>query len=128
MTVHRIVVVDDTPDVRDLLSLMLGRAEDLEVVGQAGDGRQAIEVAERERPDGILLDLAMPVMDGLEALPHLRRLLPDAAIVVLSGFGAGAMAAQAREAGADDYVEKGTPLRTIVQTLRDVLERRSVSN
>jgi len=116
--------VDDTPDVRDLLTMAIGRAPGFEVVGQAGDGRQALVLAEQERPDAVLIDLAMPVMDGLEALPHLRRMLPDAALVVLSGFGAGAMAGQAREAGADDYVEKGTPIKVVVQRLRDALAAR----
>ena len=68
----------------------------------------------------ILLDLAMPVMDGLEALPTLRELCPDAKIVVLSGFGAAQMTRRALAAGADGYLQKGVPLRTILDYVRDV--------
>ena len=71
-------------------------------------------------PDVILLDLAMPVMDGLEALPTLRELCPDAKIVVLSGFGAAQMTRRAMAAGADGYLQKGVPLRTILDYVRDV--------
>lgn len=119
--VFRVVVVDDTPDLRDLLTVVLNRAPDFEVVGHAGDGREGIDLLRRERPDVVLLDLAMPVMSGLEALPRMRGLVPEAAVVVLSGFGAEAMARQALDAGADAYVEKGTPAPRIVARIREVL-------
>ena len=79
----RVVIVDDTPDLRDLLRLAM-ESGGFDVVAEAGDGAEAIEVARQYTPDVILLDLAMPVMDGLEALPTLRQLCPDAKIVVLS--------------------------------------------
>lgn len=120
----RVVIVDDTPDVRDLLGLVIGRAPDFTVVAEAGDGREGIAVATREQPDVVLLDLAMPEMDGLEALPHLRTALPGAAIVVLSGFQAAALGAQALEAGADGYVEKGTPARDLLARLRELVGLR----
>ena len=63
--VARVVLVDDTPDLRDLLSLAFGPDDGFEVVAEAGDGREAIEVVGGHRPDVVLLDLAMPVMDGL---------------------------------------------------------------
>ncbi len=122
--VHRTIVVDDTPDIRELLSLVLVRAPDFDVVGEAANGRMALAVAERERPQVVLLDLAMPIMDGLEALPRLRDLLPEATIVVLSGFGSGAMAKQAFRAGADAYLEKGTPVRRILDRVREAVAQR----
>ena len=115
----RVVIVDDTPDLRDLLRMAL-ESGGFDVVAEAGDGAEAIEVARVHLPDVILLDLAMPVMDGLEALPTLRELCPDAKIVVLSGFGAAQMTRRAMAAGADGYLQKGVPLRTILDYVRDV--------
>ena len=115
----RVVIVDDTPDLRDLLRMAL-ESGGFNVVAEAGDGAEAIEVARAHVPDVILLDLAMPVMDGLEALPTLRELCPDAKIVVLSGFGAAQMTRRAMAAGADGYLQKGVPLRTILDYVRDV--------
>lgn len=115
----RVVIIDDTEDLRELLRLALGRGG-FDVVAEAGDGQAGIEVVRDARPDVILIDLAMPVMDGIEALPSLRRLCPAAKIVVLSGFGAQQMSARALAAGADGYVQKGAPLNTILQYVRDI--------
>lgn len=116
---QRVVIIDDTPDLRELLRLALTRGG-FDVVAEAGDGREGIDVVREERPDVILLDLAMPVMDGLEALPSLRRLCPDATIIVLSGFGATQMSARAVAAGADGYVQKGTSLLALLDHVRDL--------
>ena len=80
----RAVVIDDTSDIRDLMSMVLTRSG-MEVVGEAGDGRAGVDVVRAERPDVVLLDLAMPVMDGMEALPLIRELVP--AIVQQQGTG-----------------------------------------
>ncbi|GAA5155446.1 hypothetical protein GCM10023340_40730 [Nocardioides marinquilinus] len=116
----RVVVVDDTADLRDLLRLALTRGG-FDVVGEAGDGREGIEVVARHQPDVVLLDLAMPVMDGIEALPRIRARCPGATIVVLSGFGAQQMSARALAAGADGYVQKGAPLGTILNYVTDLV-------
>ena len=115
----RVVIIDDTPDLRELLRIALTRGG-FEVVGEAGDGSKGIDVVRLHRPDIVLLDLAMPVMDGIEALPSIRRLCPTAKIVVLSGFGAQQMSARAVAAGADGYVQKGAPLTTILDYVRDM--------
>ncbi len=86
----------------------------MEIVGQAGDGQAGVDVVRAERPDVVLLDLAMPVMDGVEALPIIRSLVPDARIIVLSAF-TGAVREQVLEWGADGYLVKGTPLTPIVE-------------
>ena len=126
-----VVVIDDTPDLRDLLKIALTRGG-FEVVGEAGDGQQGIDAVRRHVPDVVLLDLAMPVMDGIEALPQIRRLAPKGKIVVLSGFGAQHMSERAVNAGADGYVQKGAPLNTILDYVREVCSgshilRRSMS-
>jgi two-component system, chemotaxis family, chemotaxis protein CheY len=108
----RAVIIDDTRDIRDLLSTVLARSG-VDVVGQAGDGQAGVDLVRAERPDVVLLDLAMPVMDGVEALPIIRALVPEARIIVLSAF-TGAVREQVLEGGADGYLVKGTPLRNIV--------------
>jgi CheY-like chemotaxis protein len=79
----RVLLCDDEPNYRRLLRAVL-EPEGMEIVGEAGDGRECLEVAERVHPDVILLDLNMPGMDGLTALPELRAREPGAAVVVLS--------------------------------------------
>jgi PAS domain S-box-containing protein len=116
-----LVVVDDTPDVRLLLKLAFGQYDDFEVVGEAGDGRAGVELVTRLQPDAVLLDLAMPVMDGLEALPLMRAAAPHARIVVLSGFESSQMATTALGAGASAYIQKGAaPDEIVAQVARSV--------
>ncbi len=116
----RAVVIDDTRDIRELLSIVLTRSG-MAVVGEAGDGRSGIDVVRAERPDVVLLDLAMPVMDGIEALPLIRALVPDARIIVLSAF-SGPVRDQVLDNGADGYLEKGTPLKKIVAYVEATLD------
>ena len=88
----RAVIIDDASDIRDLMTIVLTRSG-MRVVGTAPDGSAGVELVRAERPDLVLLDLAMPVMDGVEALPLIRELVPDARIIVLSAF-AGAVSEQ----------------------------------
>jgi len=117
----RVVIIDDTRDLRELLRLALTRGG-MEVVGEAGDGLTGIEAVRLERPDVVLLDLSMPVMDGLEALPSIRRIVPGAKIIVLSGFGATQMSERALATGADGYLQKGMSLKRILDYIRDLAE------
>lgn len=113
----RVLVVDDTPSLRVLTRLALQDSGFL-VVGEAGDGLAAVEQARRLRPDLVLLDLAMPVMDGLEALPLLRDVLPGVKVVIVSGFDRQAMESQVVEAGADGYLQKGLSPEVSLSALR----------
>jgi CheY-like chemotaxis protein len=113
----RVLVVDDTEDIRLLLRIGLGHEPDLEICGEAVDGADALDQAERLRPDVILLDLAMPRMSGIEALPRLRELLPGVRIVVFSADLRSEQAAIA--AGADGFVVKGCSPRDIASLLRE---------
>jgi DNA-binding NarL/FixJ family response regulator len=117
----RVLVVDDTEDFRVLMRVVLERTGDFEVVAEAQDGEQGLEMASVVAPDVVLLDIAMPVMDGLQALPQIRGLCPDAAVVMLSGFGASKMRMQAVALGADGYLEKGQPMRGLLNGLYRVV-------
>jgi DNA-binding NarL/FixJ family response regulator len=119
----RVLIVDDAANLRELLTLLLEVEDDFEVVGTAADGEQAIAAAEALRPDVVLLDLAMPVMDGLQALPILRMHVPNARIVIFSGFEHEALATEALRAGADAYIEKGTSVTQLVARLRELRRR-----
>lgn len=120
----RVVIIDDTADLRDLLRLALQRGG-LEVVGEAADGRAGIDLVRETLPDLVLLDLSMPVLDGMTALPEIRALVPAAKIVVLSGFDALQLAERAVAAGADAYLQKGMPLHRMLARIREVMEGRA---
>jgi len=120
----RVLVVDDAANLRELLTLLLETEDDFEVVGTAADGEQALEAATRLQPDIVLLDLAMPRMDGLQALPELRSRLPEARIVIFSGFDQGGLVEEALKIGADAYLEKGASVTSLVALLRDLQQRK----
>lgn len=102
----RVVIADDAATMRALLRDVLATSPSFRVVGEAADGEEAVRLSAREQPDMVLLDLAMPVLDGLGAIPRIRACSPGSRIVVLSGFSAGRMARRAMDVGADAYVEK----------------------
>lgn len=117
-----IVIADDAPDIRMLVKAVLDGEDDLEVVGEAADGLEAIEVVERTQPDVVLLDLSMPRMDGLEALPRLREVAPTSAIVVLSGFLNEDVKSRVLELGATSCVEKGLQVDILTRTVKEAWE------
>lgn len=103
----RVVIADDSDDVRTLLRVQLEMDGRFAVVGEASDGAAAIEVARQQQPDLIVLDLAMPRVDGLAALPMLREAVPRARCVVLSGFDPLTVGPKVMAAGPSRCVEKG---------------------
>lgn len=115
----RIIVADDHPLTRDALASLLSR-NGFDVVGEAADGAEAIELASSTQPDLVLLDLSMPGMDGLTALPRLRAAAPDCEVVVLTASGTEGNLLAAIRAGAAGYLLKSEPPERIVGFLRGV--------
>ncbi len=115
-----IVIVDDAADVRSVIRTRLRVSGHFNVVGEAADGVQAIKLADEQRPSLMLLDVSMPVMDGLEALPRIRAVSPLTRVVLLSGFEEKGLVDRARALGAADFFEKSVPLDRIVQRLLDL--------
>jgi DNA-binding NarL/FixJ family response regulator len=115
-----IYLCDDVPELRQLLRLVLEEEPDLRVVGEASDAATGIEEIAELQPHVVVLDLSMPGMDGLEALPLIRRAAPNTTVVVFSGFTEERMAALALERGADRYVEKGEPLEQVRRVIREL--------
>jgi DNA-binding NarL/FixJ family response regulator len=116
---ERILLVDDHPLTRDALASLLARGG-FEVVGEAADGAEALELAERLQPDLILLDLSMPGVDGLTALPRLRTAAPGCEVVVLTASGTEENLLAAIRGGAAGYLLKSEPPERIVAFLRGV--------
>jgi DNA-binding NarL/FixJ family response regulator len=117
----RVVLCDDVAELRRLVREVLEEDPAIEVVDEAGTGSECVRIVAERRPDVLLLDLSMPDMDGLEALPRVVRSSPSTRIIVFSGFAADRMRAPALERGADLYIEKGTSLDALADAVRDLV-------
>jgi CheY-like chemotaxis protein len=115
--------VDDAVDLRGLLVLALGRDERLEVVADVGDGKQGVEAVHEHRPDLVLMDISMPVMDGLTATREIKSSYPDLLVAILTGYGDDRVAEQAARAGAGAFVDKTTPLARLADILIELAHR-----
>lgn len=116
----RVAICDDVKDFRDLLSLVFEHADGFEVIGVAANGHEAVALAAAAHPDVLLLDVAMPVMDGIEALPLIRQASPSTRVVVLTGFGSDTVRARALDLGAVAFLEKGLLPAELVDAVRVV--------
>lgn len=115
----KVYLLDDVAAMRLVLRTVL-ELEGMTVVGEAGDGAVGIgEIAELQ-PDVVVLDLSMPGLDGLEAIPLIHERAPDAEIVVFSGYARAEMAGPALSLKAARYVEKGEPLERVVEAVQDL--------
>ena len=121
MELATVVLIDDSSEVRSLVRTRLELSGRFEVVGEGGDGADAIGLAFRHEPDLLLLDTSMPTMDGLEALPAVLTLSPDTRVVMFTGFEEQGLATAARELGAADFIEKSIRMNELPDRLLGVL-------
>ncbi len=113
----RILIADDISRVRQDLHLLLTLAAGIEIVGEARNGAEAVALAEALRPDALLMDLKMPVLDGLEAARRIKAALPQCRIVFLTIHAGQSERRSALAAGADSFLEKGVDLGTLLQAV-----------
>ncbi len=114
----RILLVDDQSLFREGLRTLLSTQTDFEVVGEAANGADAIHTAQTSKPDVVLMDLRMPVLDGVAATRKLREMLPDAQVIILTTFDDDEWVFDGLRAGALGYLLKDTPLDKLVEAIR----------
>jgi DNA-binding NarL/FixJ family response regulator len=118
----RLLIVDDDPLVRSALTFMLGGQPDLEVVGEAGDGREGVSRAAELKPDVVLMDIRMPRLNGLDATRRLLASDDPPRVIVLTTFDADEYVVEALAAGADGFLLKDTPPPAILDAIRAVAD------
>jgi len=121
----KVMLVDDRAEVRQSVEIFLSLQEDIEVVGEAGDGLQALEMARQLNPDVILMDIAMPLagsqqFDGLDACREIKREGLNAAVIVLTVHGDRATRKRAQQAGCSGFIEKGVSPGELVVQIREL--------
>jgi DNA-binding NarL/FixJ family response regulator len=117
MTPIRVLLVDDVAQVRCDLRTVLTLSGELEIVGEAANGLEAIRLTESLKPDVVLMDLEMPVMDGYEATRQIKTRCPSSRVVALTVHDYESARAKAQESGVEAFIVKGAPVQSIVQTI-----------
>ena len=123
----RLFLADDHTVVRQGLAKLLDAEPDLEVIGEAENGREAVKQAEKLRPDVVIMDIAMPLMNGIEATRQIVRLAPRPKVIILSMYTHDRYISELLKIGASGYLLKDASGRDIVQAIRAVLQGRHLS-
>ena len=121
---HRVMVVDDHPIMRKALSDLLEESDRFIVVGQAGDGEEALKIAEELKPDVVVMDVIMPRKNGIDACQEIMELLPDTRVIVLTAATEEDAVIDAVAAGATGYLQKYSSPEELVDAVLDVAEGR----
>jgi DNA-binding NarL/FixJ family response regulator len=119
------LIVDDHEVVREGVRLSLSRAPLIRVVGEASDGETAIDLAERRRPDVVIMDVRMPGMDGLEATKVISERMPDVSVLIFTAFSERSLLTRSIDSGAKGYVLKEAPHETLVRAIEKVANGES---
>ena len=122
----RVLIADDHPIVRQGLATVLSQEEDLEVVGQAGNGLEAVALARKLHPDIILMDLQMPEMGGVEAIQEIKMDTSDIGIIILTTYDTDDYIFRGIEAGARGYLLKDSPPEEVLKAIRTVHKGESL--
>lgn len=121
----RVIICDDHEIFRDGLALMLSRQKDIILCAEAGDGRELVQLAATHRPDVIITDIKMPVMDGIQATKTILRQFPDTRIIALSMFDEETLIVDMLEAGAKGYLLKNADKQEILDAIETVYEEKT---
>jgi YesN/AraC family two-component response regulator len=124
----RLLLVDDEPEVRRGLGILLHLEPDIQIVGEASNGREALSIVEELSPDVVLMDVEMPVMNGIQTTAVLRRLLPQCAVIILSIYGDAHTRARAQAAGAVEWVEKQGDTKKLLSAIRNAADQAGKSS
>lgn len=116
----RVLVVDDHALLREGVSSMVSRESDIELVGEAANGVEAIEAARAKRPDIVLLDLQMPIVGGIEAMEEIKKVSPTSRVIVLTTYDGDVQAVRALKAGAQGYLLKTSIRKELIDAIRAV--------
>ena len=114
------LIVDDHEVVREGLRLSLSRAPHIRVIGEAADGEAAVELAERRKPNVVIMDVRMPGMDGLEATKILTERVPESAVLIFTAYSERSLLSRGLESGAKGYVLKEAPHETLLRAIEKV--------
>src|SRR5438876_2005550 len=114
------LIVDDHEVVREGLRLSLSRAPNIRVVGEASDGESAIALAERRRPNVVIMDVRMPGMDGLQATKQISDKFPDVAALIFTAYSERSLLSRGLESGAKGYILKEAPHQTLLRAIEKV--------
>lgn len=123
---HNILIADDSRFIREALCNVFEREEDFDICGEAENGREAVAKAQQLHPDLILLDLSMPVMNGLDATRVLKRLMPEVPVIMFSAYRGSSTEKEARAAGACALVSKFEHISVLLGKARNALEPRQL--
>jgi DNA-binding NarL/FixJ family response regulator len=116
-----VLIADDHEVVREGLRLALSRSPKIRVIGEAADGRSAVALTERRRPDVVIMDLRMPDMDGLEATEVLLERVPETAVLIFTAYGERSLLQRGLESGARGYILKETPHETLIRAIEKLV-------
>ncbi len=119
----RVLIADDHRLFAEALEVILAAEERIKVVGRARDGKEAVELARSLEPDVVLMDIAMPVMDGVEATKRIRKLRATACVLMLTGSNSSADVDRSRRAGAAGYITKDRIASQLIEAIIEVASR-----
>ena len=124
----RILIVDDNVTLRKGLRSLLSSHQDFSIVGEAGDGQEAIECVGELHPDLVLIDISMPRMDGLEATRKIKKKWPETKVLALTVHNSSEYITATIKAGADDYILKDSPSAELIQSIENIFSGKGVLN
>jgi DNA-binding NarL/FixJ family response regulator len=126
METKRILIVDDHPTLREVLRSLLSSQDGFDIVGEAGDGLEAVALVDKLRPDLVLMDISMPRMDGIAATREIKGKRPETKILIFSVYKTPEYLKAALEAGADGYILKDSPRTKLILSIKNILAGNQV--